>query len=150
MLLTNSSWNGPSNLLTAIMIAGKIKFNLLFLTITLNLCHAQSQCNIIETWQLEDTRGTSTASSPMSAANSPSCPLMCSQRAECFATTYNATAGICELHEAYEDGASCMPLSINFGSSFSIMKEPGIPCPEVRWQKQLSVCIGFPNQWVMI
>ena len=136
-LLTNFSSNDTSNPVTFHMVADRMGFTLLVFTITLNLCHAQSQCNTMETCQLKDTRGTSTASSliPRSSVYPPRCPVLCSRRAECLATTYDPTTENCELHEVYADGAPCMTLSTNLGSSFSMVKEPGIPCPKVRWTK---------------
>ena len=135
-LSINSSSNAFRNTVISLMMADKVEFYLLLLTITLTLYHAQSQCNTIETCELEDIRGTSTASSliPRSSAYPPLCAMLCSQRAECLATTYDPATESCELHEAYADGAPCMTLSINDGSSFSMMKEPGIQCPQVRWK----------------
>ena len=58
--------------------------------------------------------------------------MLCSQHDKCMATTYDPAAENCELHEAYEDDAPCISLSAKVDSTFSMMKLPGVPCPEVR------------------
>ena len=108
--------------------------SVVLLAVTLTVCCANSQCKTTETCQLENTRGTSTASSiiPRSSIYPASCPAVCSLNAECIATTFDPTTENCELHEAYVDGAPCITLSTDVGSTFWMMKESELPCPKVR------------------
>ena len=106
----------------------------LALIVTLIVAHAKSQCKTNELCELENTLAISTTSLliPSSSVYPASCPGVCSQRADCMATTFDPETGICELHEAYADGAPCIALSAKMGPTFSMMNLPGIPCPKVR------------------
>ena len=66
----------------------------LLLAATLNVCYAQLQGETTEMCQLENTRGSSTASSLISRSSRypSSCPVVCSQSTECVATTYDVFA----------------------------------------------------------
>ena len=114
----------------------------LLLIITLEVAHAQQQCETSEICKLENTSAKSITSSliPRSLTYPVSCLRMCIENAECMATTYDPETEHCELHEAYADGAPCFALSVKIGSIFSMMKLPGIPCPKVRHCK-LNECL---------
>ena len=113
----------------------------LLLIVTLKMVHAQSQCHTSEICQLENTHAISTAWSliPRSSVHPVSCPALCSQHAECMATTYDLETENCELHGTYADGAACIALSAKVGSTFYMMKLPGISCPQVTHGKYRKV-----------
>ena len=113
----------------------------LLLTVTLDVCHANSQCTTIELCHVKNTRAVSTTSSSISRSSifPSSCARVCSQDSACVATTYDPITGNCVLHEdeapGAQDGAPCMTLSPHVGSYFSMTKLPEIPCPKVSHKK---------------
>ena len=109
----------------------------LLLIVTLKGAHAQSQCNTSEICELENTCAISTAWSHFSRSSvyRVSCLWVCLLQGECMATTYDPETENCELHETYADGAPCIALSAKVGSTFSMMRLPGISCPQVRHGK---------------
>ena len=114
----------------------------LLLIVTLKVAHAQSQCQTSEICELENTHAISTAWSliPRSSVYPVSCLALCLQHVECMATTYDPETENCELHGTYADGATdCIGLSAKVGSTFSMMKLPGISCPQVRHGKYRNI-----------
>ena len=99
----------------------------------LNVYDVQSQCTTNNACWLSNTRGVSTDSFliPRGSIYPESCLRFCSHSSECVAATYNPNADICELHEAGAEGAPCMTLGTDVGSSFWMMKHPERQCPKV-------------------
>ena len=102
------------------ILAAMVIHILLLSTAIFNVCHAQPQCKTTDICLSENTRGTSTASSlvPRGSIYPASCPMVCSQMTECFATTYDQATENCELYKANVYGSPCLTLSSNDGSSF--------------------------------
>ena len=126
--------NPPQRTLSMMINLQRLSLLLVFIH---KATHAQSQCKTSDICKLENTRATSSASSliPRSSVYPSSCSGLCLQHAKCMATTYDPATERCELHEVYEDGASCISLSAMNGSNFWMMKFTGIPCPKVRYGK---------------
>ena len=106
----------------------------ILLIATLSGCNTQSQCRTADICELQNIHAVSETYThiPKSDIYPASCPGFCSQHAECIATTYDPTADQCQLHQADAEGAPCTTLTTKVGSTFSMMKLPGIPCPKVR------------------
>ena len=115
------------------MIANTMRPSLLWIFL-LNVYDVRSQCTTNDACWLKNTRGVSFDSSliPRNSIYPDSCLRFCSHSSECVAATYNPNADTCELHEAGAEGAPCMPLVTDVGSSFWMMKHPERQCPNVR------------------
>ena len=117
----------------------------ILLLVAVNTCHAQPKCRTTEMCKLKNTRGVSTNSSLIrrNSLYPASCPRACSQRPDCIATTYDPATETCDLHVEDADGTRCIDVSTNVGSTFTMKKWFGIPCPKVRHIGQPNVCIVF-------
>ena len=119
--------------LTLYMITNTMRPSLLWIFF-LNVYDVQSQCTTNDACWLKNTRGVSIDSSliPRNSIYPDSCLRFCSRSSECVAATCNPNADPCELHEAGAEGAPCMTLVADVGSSFWMMKYPERQCPKVR------------------
>ena len=129
-------WSQHSTSLHLPMMAITSTLSLLLVAIV-KMAQTQSQCKTSEICELENTGALSTTSSLIlkNSVYLESCSVMCSMHVKCMATSYDPATGNCELHEAYADGAPCIVLSAEIGSTFSMLKLPGTSCPQVRHWK---------------
>ena len=97
--------------------------------------YVQSECTSYDGCQLRNTRGVSNdpLRIPRRSIFPASCLRLCALGSEFIATTYDRKSDICEVHQTGDEGAQCMVLVADPGSSVWIRKRPGRRCPNVRF-----------------
>ena len=131
IIISRSTHDITSTMITSVIMAATLG---ILLIATLSGCHVQSQCRTTDTCELQNIHAISETYTliPLIDIYPASCPGFCSQHAECIAATYDPTTEECQLHQADAEGAPCTTLTAKIGSTFPMMKLPGIPCPKVR------------------